>query len=1289
MGVNNSWRSTITMDDWMRDIEKRLMHEERRPVVAPAWDVVGPGISTYGVLVEDWDSNGPIVNGFFYSMTGQVVNSPDDGLNWMGMVLADPDGAGIQRVWEYLTTDNTPAPNAQVFQRTFITNDDGTRTYSDWAEEGGGGGGGSVTEQLLAQARVATNSNVDLATGGLLTIDGIVLAEGDRVVVKDQATQSENGVYIASVASWVRAPDADTAANVARGTRIRVTEGNNNQFKTYTQYKTVTTIDSDPQLWDVITQVDSGNAFTYPEPRGIGHLFFDDNNKALSVWNGAIWVRTGLTLIVTSTTRPGFVAEGTTIYETDTGASLVWQGGAWRTIGGSGSGGAAATPMRARLYKSGTQPLADGTTTQVTFAITEYTEPAGFADSANNRLAIPADGDYVVTAYLILSGSVSGGTRTVIIRLNGTQIRAQRVSPNNSNQVQIECTIARHFVAGDLLTMHALNNGGASTIEGGDMFSTAFEAVRTDGIKGDKGDPGTGGGGITDGDKGDITVSGGGTTWTIDNGAVTSAKIADGTIATGDLAFTPIKSGDAAGGGLSGTYPNPSIASPMTVAEVRTDALSCTTPGSGVTSTRLYMPSTGSPAVSPTVGSTWEQTVGLVRRPMSTTASTSIAAYTTFLPTGTTLADHCGFQFVSTATLPAKTISGTFSIVIPMCQQGTTMDTFLQVVIRVVSNDGTVERGVLYSGQTATGASATTTDPNYEVFVASVNIPNCKTRILTNVPMTPVATTAGDRLVVEVGGRCIFPNGSSRTYSMVQGDPSVADFSLTVDQAGDVGRPWVSFDSDVFGSGGCTLEVNSPIDMNNNTLCGLPTPAADNCAATKAYVDSKTPVAGAGLTQSGTTLNVGAGTGIAVNADDVAVVFAGNGAANSAARSDHNHASTYAAITTAINTTAPLTGGGDLSASRTLGVTDFTSGARGTVPASGGGTTNFLRADGTWAAPPGGGGSGVTTGVKGDINVVGADTDWQIVANAVGSNEIAAGAVDNSEIASNAVDGTKIAPLSVGTTHIDNGAVTSTKIADGTIALGDMSATGTKDSTTFLRGDNTWAVPPGGGGSDTVLVPTRQVFTASGTWTKPANFVYAEVECVGGGGGASGVANTAANEANTGCAGGGGGYSRKIWLDAALSATETVTVGAAGTAGAANNTGPGGNGGASIFKTQQGNGGTGGPAAGVGGTLKQSAGGAGGGASGGDFNITGDDGDTSRVMPNTGGGATPSVGGGGGSFYGGRTRSGAVDTFSGGGVAGAQYGGGASPGYSRNAGGAQVGAAGFAGVVIVTSYVRT
>ena len=44
---------------------------------------------------------------------------------------------------------------------------------------------------------------------------------------------------------------------------------------------------------------------------------------------------------------------------------------------------------------------------------------------------------------------------------------------------------------------------------------------------------------------------------------------------------------------------------------------------------------------------------------------------------------------------------------------------------------------------------------------------------------------------------------------------------------------------------------------------------------------------------------------------------------------------------------------------------------------------------------------------------------------------------------------------------ITDSVITSAKIVDGTIALADLSATGTKDSTTFLRGDNTFASAQG------------------------------------------------------------------------------------------------------------------------------------------------------------------------------------------------------------------------------------
>jgi hypothetical protein len=52
----------------------------------------------------------------------------------------------------------------------------------------------------------------------------------------------------------------------------------------------------------------------------------------------------------------------------------------------------------------------------------------------------------------------------------------------------------------------------------------------------------------------------------------------------------------------------------------------------------------------------------------------------------------------------------------------------------------------------------------------------------------------------------------------------------------------------------------------------------------------------------------------------------------------------------------------DLTGTQATALLDtFSSSLKGLAPASGGGTSNFLRADGTWAAPAGGGGGDVTT----------------------------------------------------------------------------------------------------------------------------------------------------------------------------------------------------------------------------------------------------------------------------------------------------------------------------------------
>jgi hypothetical protein len=57
--------------------------------------------------------------------------------------------------------------------------------------------------------RVATTVNL-ASLSGLLTIDTITVTAGERVLVKNQGTASQNGIYTASASAWSRASDADT-----------------------------------------------------------------------------------------------------------------------------------------------------------------------------------------------------------------------------------------------------------------------------------------------------------------------------------------------------------------------------------------------------------------------------------------------------------------------------------------------------------------------------------------------------------------------------------------------------------------------------------------------------------------------------------------------------------------------------------------------------------------------------------------------------------------------------------------------------------------------------------------------------------------------------------------------------------------------------------------------------------------------------------------------------------------------------------------------------------------------
>ncbi len=119
--------------------------------------------------------------------------------------------------------------------------------------------------------------------------------------------------------------------------------------------------------------------------------------------------------------------------------------------------------------------------------------------------------------------------------------------------------------------------------------------------------------------------------------------------------------------------------------------------------------------------------------------------------------------------------------------------------------------------------------------------------------------------------------------------------------------------------------------------------------------------------------------------------------------------------------------------------------------------------------------------------------------------------------------------------------------AGGTKGLVPAPAAGDAAAGKVLRADGTWAAVAGGGGSGWTLARIT-VITSSSIWTKGAAVKALLAKVVGGGGGGAGGASSGTWIAGGG-GGGGGGYAEKLILSASLGATETITIGAGGTSG--------------------------------------------------------------------------------------------------------------------------------------------
>jgi hypothetical protein len=174
-----------------------------------------------------------------------------------------------------------------------------------------------------------------------------------------------------------------------------------------------------------------------------------------------------------------------------------------------------------------------------------------------------------------------------------------------------------------------------------------------------------------------------------------------------------------------------------------------------------------------------------------------------------------------------------------------------------------------------------------------------------------------------------------------------------------------------------------------------------------------------------------------------------------------------AALATGIVKITTATGVPSIAAGNDLPV--MTATTRGAVPTPPNSITLFLRGDGTWATPAGGGGGDMLLGTAQVVTASKTYNDGTFFLKNI------AGTFASSFVNANTAARTYTFPDANGTVALTNnlpGVMTAT--TGGTVP------TPPNNTTTFLRGDGTWAAPVGGAGD--MLLGTAQTVTAGKTF---------------------------------------------------------------------------------------------------------------------------------------------------------------------------------------------------------------
>lgn len=235
--------------------------------------------------------------------------------------------------------------------------------------------------------KAASTGNIDLATGGLLTVDDIALVAGDRVLVKDQTVAAQNGIYVAAAGAWVRAADADVAGELD-GLTVFVQQGTVNADTGWTQ-----TADSITLGTTAITFVQFTGAGTYSA--GVG-LALTGNTFSVNLGAGIVELPSD--------------EVGLDLYSINSSALILTEDGFTRSTSGDAK-------LALLLHTDGSGSLTQGTgglkiaangVSEAEIDSSTLAADGGLTGGSGTKLAVNVDGDTLTIGSNVVSVADAG-----------------------------------------------------------------------------------------------------------------------------------------------------------------------------------------------------------------------------------------------------------------------------------------------------------------------------------------------------------------------------------------------------------------------------------------------------------------------------------------------------------------------------------------------------------------------------------------------------------------------------------------------------------------------------------------------------------------------------------------------------------------------------------------------------------------------------------------------------------------------------------------------------------------